>query len=160
MRNFISAATAAIVFAVASGSAFAFDPSTGPSWRRPAPSAVVAYFRLPFHTTTVDNTFAYGLAITAPMPGNYNTEPLSIANTPKLMDLRFSGVRPDTLRITGQFAWAQDGSHVPEGQRLSLLGGIGSLALGVAGTALALYGVYALVKKKCPAVSLVSGVCI
>ena len=160
MRKFIAAAVAGVVFVVASGSTFAFDPSTGPNWRRPAPSAVVAYFRLPFHATTADDPVAYGLAITAPMPGSYSTESLSIANTPKLMDLRFNGARPDTLRVTGQFAWARDGSHLPEGQRLSLLGGIGSLALGIAGTALAVYGIYGLVKKKCPAISTTNGACI
>ena len=102
----------------------------------------------------------YGFAVTAPMLRTSGMAPVLIADTPKLLDLRFNGVVPDTLRVTGQVAWTMDSSQQPDGQRLNLLGGLGDLVLGLAGTAVAVYGIYSLVKKKCPAVSTTTGGCV
>ena len=164
MRSFLTAAMAAIVLATTTGSAFAFDPATGQSWQRATRPAAVAYFRLPFHGTTVDDKVAYGFALTAPTPRSYTSAPFLIADAPKILDLRFDGATPEALRLNGRLAWSQ-GSHGPEGEHLNLLGGLGDLVLGLAGTALALYGIYRFVDKKkdCPAgqtKSTSSGVCV
>jgi hypothetical protein len=160
MRAFVAAVVAASVAVAACGSAFAFDPATGQPWQRFSPPAAVAYFRLPFHTEPGADRVAYGLALTAPMLRSSGAAPLLIADTPRLLDLSFHGVVPDALRVTGQVAWAT-GSSKPSGdRRLNLLGGVGDLVLGLAGTAVAVYGIYSLVKKKCPAVSTSTGGCV
>lgn len=160
MRAFVAGAVAASIFNVACGPAFAFDPSTARYGQRFSPPAVVAYFKLPFDAAAAEDKAAYGFAVTAPMLHGYGATPLSIADTPKLLDLRFDGAAPESLRVTGRVAWTQDPSRLPDGQRLNLLGGVGDLVLGLAGTALAVYGVYKLVKKKCPAVSTSNGECV
>lgn len=161
MRRLIVAALAALVFAEATGSALAFDPSAMAPSRQPARgSAAVAYFRLPFNATGAHNRMTYGLALTAPTPRSYGISPLSIANTPKLLDLAFDGAVPDSLSVTGRMAWARDPSRLPDGRPLTLIGGLADFTLGVAGTALAVYLGYLLVKEKCPAISTTSGACI
>lgn len=160
MRAFVAAAVAANLLATACGPAFAFDPSTGLRPQRFSDPAAVAYFRLPFGAAKADDKMAYGFAVTAPVPYSYGAAPVPIADAPKLVDLRFNGAVPESLRVTGQVAWTLDPSRMPDGPRLNLLGGLGGLALGLAGTALAVYGVYRLVKKKCPAVSTSNGDCV
>ena len=160
MQRFIAAAIAAVVFVETTGCAFAFDPSSGQSWQRPTRAAAVAYFRLPFHPTESHDRVAYGLALTAPTLGGYGSVPLPIADAPKLLDLRFNGAVPDSLRVTGQVAWTQNPSQVPEDQRLNLFGGLGGFALGIVGTAAAAYGIYSVLKKKCPAISTTTGGCV
>src|SRR4051812_15059410 len=108
MRAFVAIVAAANMTIAASGSAFAFDPSTGQSWQRSRPPMAVAYFRLPFQAGAVGDNIAYGLALTAPTPRSYSAAPVSITDTPRLLDLRFNGAVPDSLRVTGQVAWAHD----------------------------------------------------
>src|SRR5436309_2982700 len=139
MRALVTGAVAAIVFVTASG-AFAFDPSTGQSWQPSRPAAAVAYFKLTFNAANADDRVAYGLALTAPTLRSYGTTPVSIADTPKLLDLRFNGAVPDTLLLAGQAAWARDASTRPGGERLNLFGGIGGFVLGLATTAAVAYG--------------------
>lgn len=160
MRAFVAAAVAASVAVTACGSAFAFDPAMGQPWQRFSPPAAVAYFKLPFHAVPGAERVAYGLAVTAPMLRSSGTAPMLIADTPRLLDLSFHGIAPEALRVTGQVAWAGGSSQRPDGQRLNLLGGVGDLVLGLAGTAVAVYGIYSLVKKKCPAVSTSTGGCV
>lgn len=160
MRAFVAAAVAASVLTASCGSAFAFDPATGQPWQRFSPPAAVAYFKLPFNATRTEDRVVYGFAITAPMLRYSSMAPALIADTPKLLDLRFNGAVPDTLRVTGQVAWTLDPSKQLDGQRLNLLGGLGDMVLGLAGTAVAVYGIYSLVKKKCPAVSTSTGGCV
>ena len=160
MRTFITGAVAATVFTAACGPTFAFDPSVGQSWQRSRPPAAVAYFKLPLHAAKADDKVVYGLALTAPMLRSYDASPVLIADTPKLLDLRFNGAVPDTLRVTGQVAWALNPSNQPDAQRLNLLGRLAGLVLGVAGTAAGAYGIYALLKKKCSAISTTTGACV
>lgn len=160
MRALVAAAVAASLLASACGPAFAFDPSQASRGQRFSPPAAVAYFKLPFTTARAEDKAAYGFALTAPMPHGYGAPPVSIADAPKLLDLRFDGAVPESLRVTGQVAWSPDPSKLPDGQQRNLLGGVGNLVLGLAGTALAVYGVYKLVKKKCPAVSTSTGGCV
>ena len=160
MRRLVAAAVAGSMLAVSSGSAFGFDPSTGQPWQRSRPVAAVAYFKLPFHAAKAEDAMVYGLAIAAPTLRSYGAAPLLIADRPKLLDLRFNGALPDTLRITGQVAWAQDPSKRPGEQRLNLFGGLGGWVLGLAGTAAAVYGIYGLIKKNCPAISTTTGACV
>lgn len=159
MRAFVAAAVAASLVTTACGPAFAFDPSTGPRPHRFSDPAAVVYFRLPFGAAKAGEGMAYGFAVTAPVPYSYGAAPLPIADTPKLLDLRFSGAVPDSLRVAGRAAWAP-GPAPETGNRLNLLGGVGDLVLGLVGTAAAVYGVYQLVKKKCPAVSTSNGECV
>jgi hypothetical protein len=160
MRALITGAVAATVFATASGSAFAFDPLTGQGWQPSRPPAVMAYFKLTFNAPKTEDKVAYGIALTAPTLRGYGTSPVSLADTPKLLDLRFKDAVPDTLHLTGQVAWTRDPSQLPGDQRLNLFGGIGGFVLGLATTAAVAYGVYALVKKKCPAISTTTGGCV
>jgi hypothetical protein len=160
MRACVAAVVAASVFVTACGSAFAFDPAAGQPWQRFSPPAAVAYFKLPFQAARTEDRVVYGLALTAPMPRMSGAASVLIADTPKLMDLRFNGVVPDSLRVTGQVAWARNPSQQPDDRRLNLFGGLGDLVLGLAGTAVVAYGIYALVKKKCPAVKTTTGACV
>jgi len=148
MRTVVTAAVAASLFATSTASAFAFDPSMPQGWQASRPPAAVAYFKLPFHPVTASDSVAYGLAITAPTLRSYGPAPLAIADTPKLLDLRFNGAVPDTLRVSGQLAWSQDPSQLPGGQHLNLLGSALGLALGLASTAAGIWGIYTLVDKK------------
>ena len=132
----------------------------GQPWQRFSPPAAVAYFRLPFHTVPGADRVAYGLALTAPVLRSSSAPPMLMAETPRLLDLSFRGITPDALRVTGQVAWAPSSSHHSDDRRLNLLGGVGDLVLGLAGTAVAVYGIYSLVKKKCPAVSTSTGGCV
>ena len=153
MRAFTAAAIAAAIFADSIVPAFAFDPSTSPGWQAARAPAAVAYFKLPFHPAETADAVAYGIALTAPTLRGYGAMPLSIADTPKLVDLRFNGAAPDTLRFSGQLAWAQDTRQMPDGQHFNLIGSALGLALGLAGTAASIWGIYSLVEKKkgCPA---------
>lgn len=160
MRALVAGAVAASMLNLACGPAFAFDPSVAQGARRFSPPAVVAYFKLPFTAANAEDKAAYGFAVTAPMLHGYGAAPVSIADTPKLLDLRFDGAVPENLRVAGRTAWTSDPSKLPDGQRLNLFGGLGDIVLGLAGTALAVYGVYKLVKKKCPAVSTTNGECV
>jgi hypothetical protein len=158
MRAFIAAAVAATMFA---GSAFASDPFNGNGWQRARPPAAVAYFKFSFQDSKTDRT-SYGFAVTAPTPRRYGTAPLLIADSPKLLDLRFKGAVPDTLRLSEQVAWSMSPSTRSDGRQHDLLGvpGLGGLILGVALTAAAAYGIYTLVKEECPAISTTTGGCV
>lgn len=158
MRTIVAAAVVASVF---TSSAFAADPFNDNGWQRSRPPAAVAYFKMNFHAKAADKV-AYGLAVTAPTPRRYGAAPLSIADMPKLADLRFNGAVPQTLRLSNQLAWSIDPSaYANEGQH-NLLGvpGVGGALFGLALTAGAVYGIYTVVKKNCPAISTTSGGCV
>lgn len=161
MRKVMAAVVAAVVLTETCGPSFAFDPSAIAQGRQPARGAIAAaYVRLPLGVTGAEDRMAYGLAITAPTPGHYGAFPLSMAQTPKLLDLRFSGAVPDSLSVTGRLAWARDSQHLPDGGEFQFVAELANIALGLAGTALAVYGVYMLVKKECPAISTTNGACL
>ena len=115
MRAFVAAAVVASMLDAACGSAFAFDPITASSGQRFSAPAAVAYFRLPFGAAKAEDRVAYGFAVTAPMMRSIGAAPISIADTPKLLDLRFNGAVPDSLRVTGRVVpvCRRSGSAVP-----------------------------------------------
>ncbi len=156
MRAFIAAAVAATMFA---GSALASDPFNGNGWQRSRPPAAVAYFSFSLQGSKSDRA-AYGLAVTAPTPRRYGLTPLLIADTPKLVDLRFNGAVPHTLRLSEQVAWSMTPSTSPSGERRQIIGTVADMLLGAALTAAAVYGIYTLVKKECPAISTTTGGCV
>ena len=156
MRAFVAAAVAATMFA---GSAFASDPFNGNGWQRSRPPAAVAYFKLPLQASKSD-TVSYGLALTAPTPRRYRASPLLMGDTPKLLDLRFNGAIPNTLRLGEQPVWSMTSSGGMEGERRHLVGGLLNWGLGLALTAAAVYGVHTLLKKECPAISTTTGGCV
>jgi hypothetical protein len=156
MRALIAAAAAATMFA---GPVLASDPFNGNGWQRSRPPAAVAYFKFSLQGSKSDRA-AYGLALTAPTPRRYGMTPLLIADTPKLVDLRFNGAVPDTLRLSERVAWSMTPSTSPDGERRQLIGAVADIVLGAALTAAAVYGIYTLVKKECPAISTTTGGCV
>ncbi len=159
MRAFKAGVVAATVLAVGSSSAFGFDP-IGQGGQRSRPPAAVVYFKLTLDAATADDRLAYGLALTAPTLARSGTGYVPMADSPKLLDLRFNGAAPDTLRVFGTKAWARDPSQAPGDPRVGLFGGLAGFVLGLATTAAVGYGVYTLVKKKCPAISTITGGCV
>lgn len=156
MRAFIAAAVAATMV---TGPALASDPFGGNGWQRSRPPAAVAYFKFSFQGSKTERA-AYGLAVTAPTPRRYGTVPVLIADTPKLLDLRFRGAIPDTLRLSERVAWSITPSTGPGGDRRQLIGTVADIVLGAALTAAAIYGIYSLAKKECPAISTTTGGCV
>jgi hypothetical protein len=156
MKTPIAAALSLMLFA---GSASAFDPFNGQGWQRSRPPAAVAYFKMPLQQAGGGAKASYGLAITAPAPRTYGAAPMSLADAPKLADLRFSGAKPETLFLSGQVAWSLDPAAR---ERHNLLGipGFGGTLFGLALTAGAAYGVYTVVKENCPAISTTTGGCV
>ena len=123
MRAFLAAAVAATMFA---GSALASDPFNGNGWQRSRPPAAVAYFSFSLQGSKSDRA-AYGLAVTAPTPRRYGLTPLLIADTPKLVDLRFNGAVPHTLRLSEQVAWSMTPSTSPSGERRQIIGTVADM---------------------------------
>ena len=156
MRAFVAAAVAATMFA---GSAFASDAFNGQGWQRSRPPAAIAYFKLPLQASKSDRV-SYGLALTAPTPRRYGNVPLLMGDAPKLLDLRFNGAIPNTLRLGEQPVWSMTPAGGVDGQRRHLVGGLLNWGLGLALTAATVYGVYTLVKKECPAISTATGGCV
>ena len=159
MRTIVAAA---VVVGLSSGSALSSDPFNGHGWQRSRPPAAVAYFKMPFHASKEDGKVAYGLAVTAPTPRRYSSAPVLIGDTPKLLDLRFEGALPHTLNLSEQVVWSLRGATQYGGEQRHLLGvpGLGGLVLGAALTAGAVYGLYTVVKKECPAISTTTGGCV
>lgn len=156
MRAFVAAAVAATMLA---GSAFASDPFNGNGWQRSRPPAAVAYFKLPLQASKSDKV-SYGLALTAPTPRRYGNTPMLLGETPKLLDLRFNGALPNTLRLGEQPVWSMTPAGGVDGEQRHLVGSLLNLGLGLVLTAAAVYGVYTLVKKECPAISTTTGGCV
>jgi hypothetical protein len=158
MRAAVAAVVAATLF---TGSALASDPFNGNGWQRSRPPAAVAYFKYQLQPSAADRA-AYGLAITAPTPRRYSAAPLLLADAPKLADLRFNGVRPQTLRFSNQLAWSMNAEDYANEERHNLLGipGVGGMIFGLALAAGAIYGGYTLLKKECPAINTTTGACI
>jgi hypothetical protein len=113
MRAFVAAAVAGTMFA---GSAFASDPFNGQGWQRSRPPAAIAYFKLPLQASKSDKV-SYGLALTAPTPRRYGNVPLLMGEAPKLLDLRFNGAIPNTLRLGEQPVWSMTPAGGVDGQR-------------------------------------------
>lgn len=156
MRALIAAAVAVTLFA---GSALASDPFNGNGWQRSRPPAAVAYFTLSLQGSKTERA-VYGFAVTGPTPRHYGLSPLLIAETPKLLDLRFKRAVPESLRLSGQVAWSMTPSEGPTDGRRQIIGSVANLFLGAALTAAAVYGVYTLVKEECPAISTTTGGCV
>lgn len=156
MRTFVAAAVAATMFA---GSAVASDPFNGQGWQRSRPPAAIAYFKLPLQASKSDMA-SYGLALTAPTPRRYGNTPQLMGDAPKLLDLRFNGAIPNTLRLGEQPVWSMTPAGGVDGERRHLVGGLLNWGLGLALTAAAVYGVYTLLKKECPAISTTTGGCV
>lgn len=156
MRAFVAAAVAATMFV---GSAFASDPFNGQGWQRSRPPAAIAYFKLPLQASR-SAAVSYGLALTAPTPRRYGNVPLLMGEAPKLLDLRFNGAIPNTLRLGEQPVWSMTPAGGVDGERRHLVGGLLNWGLGLALTAAAVYGVYTLLKKECPAISTTTGGCV
>lgn len=156
MRTFVAAAVAATMFA---GSAVAADPFNGQGWQRSRPPAAIAYFKLPLQASKSDK-ISYGLALTAPTPRRYGNTPLLMGEAPKLLDLRFNGAVPNSLRLGEQPVWSITPAGVIDGEQRHLVGGLLNWGLGLALTAAAVYGVYTLLKKECPAISTTTGGCV
>lgn len=156
----MAVAVAATVFVTSVGPAFASDPFNGQGWQRSRPPAAVVYFKMPFHAGKDDEKVSYGLAVTAPAPRSYAASPTLIADMPKLLDLRFKGAAPETLLMSEQVAWSMNRGAMPEGQRHNLVGGPIGWLMNLALTGAAIYGVYTLLNKKCPAISTTTGGCV
>ena len=156
MRTFVAAAVAATMIA---GSAVASDPFNGQGWQRSRPPAAIAYFKLPLQASKSDKV-SYGLALTAPTPRRYGSTPLLMGEAPKLLDLRFNGALPNSLRLGEQPVWSMTPAGGVDGEQRHLVGGLLNWGLGLALTAAAVYGVYTLLKKECPAISTTTGGCV
>jgi len=156
MRTFVAAAVAATMFA---GSAVASDPFNSQGWQRSRPPAAIAYFKLPLQASKSDKV-SYGLALTAPTPRRYGSTPLLMGEAPKLLDLRFNGAVPNSLRLGEQPVWSMTPAGGVDGEQRHLVGGLLNWGLGLALTAAAVYGVYTLLKKECPAISTTTGGCV
>lgn len=156
MRTFVAAAVAATMFA---GSAVASDPFNGQGWQRSRPPAAIAYFKLPLQASKSDKV-SYGFALTAPTPRRYGNTPLLMGEAPKLLDLRFNGALPNSLRLGEQPVWSMTPAGGVDGEQRHLVGGLLNWGLGLALTAAAVYGVYTLLKKECPAISTTTGGCV
>lgn len=160
MRVFISGALAASVLGAASAPAFAMDPFNGQGWQKSRPPAAIAYFKMPFHAGKDGRALTYGLALTGPTPRMQGPLSLPLTHAPRLLDLRFNGFAPDSLRLSEQLAWSQDPSAVDAGEGHHLVGGALGWAINLALTGAAIYGIYTLLKKECPAISTTTGGCV
>ncbi|MGE4061781.1 MAG: hypothetical protein AB7E79_00285 [Rhodospirillaceae bacterium] len=158
MRTIVAVVAAASLLA---SSAFAMDPFNGQGWQKSRPPAAVAYLKFQFHAGKKDERASYGLAVTAPTPRVYASSPILLSDTPKLLDLRFKDGLPHRLLLSEQTAWSMTPDQEPSGSRHNLffdgpVGWVFSLAL----TGAAIYGIYTLVKKECPAISTSTGGCV
>jgi hypothetical protein len=157
MRAFTAVVTLA---SLVSNSVLAFDPSHGQGWQRSRPAAAVAYFKLPLQAWNDEHKASYGLALTAPLPRRHGASPLSLADAPKLADVRFNGIVPETLLLSQQAVWSTNPDQRARDGRQNLVGGPLGWVFNLALTGAAIYGVYSLVKKECPAISTTTGGCV
>ena len=146
MRKFLACMTASMILSASVSSAFAFDTFDNRGWSRTTGPAVMAYFSLKFHPKSKGETSAYGLALTAPSWHSSGRGATLTVHAPKVFDLRFHGLRPDSVRIGNQLAWTQNPADIPgsglraaegDGENLFLWSILGAAAL-VGGIALLL----------------------
>jgi len=111
-----------IVMLSSISSVYAFDTGImSQTWDRDRSGMALIYFDLAFHDTRKTARPSYGIAFSSPNPGASQGRLGLIAERPRVLDVRFSGLFPRELEIGGSVAWSQNKVSGADGKRHSFL---------------------------------------